>query len=147
FSSAASSRRSCHCRGTASRSRRWFSRPRKARPGRAAPPQTAKAPGGAAPPEQRPLRVTPCGPQALSKQETKQAVAAHGVRVPRSQLVTPGAAAQAAAAIGFPVVIKAAAAALEHKSEVGGVVLNVRSVAEATAAARRLSSLAPMLLI
>jgi acetyl-CoA synthetase len=91
--------------------------------------------------------ATPSAIRALSEQEAKQAVAAHGVRVPRSQLVAPGEAADAATAIGFPVVIKAATAALQHKSDVGGVVLNVRSAAEATAAARRLSSLAPLLLI
>jgi acetyl-CoA synthetase len=91
--------------------------------------------------------ATPSAIRALSEQEAKQAVAAHGVRVPRSQLVAPREAADAATAIGFPVVIKAATAALQHKSDVGGVVLNVRSAAEATAAARRLSSLAPLLLI
>jgi len=45
------------------------------------------------------------------------------------------------------VVIKAAGAALEHKSEVDGVVLNVRSAAEAAAAAHRLSALSATLLV
>jgi acetyl-CoA synthetase len=56
-------------------------------------------------------------------------------------------AASAAAQLGFPVVIKAAGAALEHKSDSGGVVLNVHSAAEAAAAAQRLSGLAATLLV
>ncbi len=43
--------------------------------------------------------------------------------------------------------MKAAAATLEHKTEVGGVVLNIRSAAEAAAAAERLAKLSPMLLV
>ena len=51
------------------------------------------------------------------------------------------------AELGFPVVMKAAAAAIEHKSDVGGVVLNVRSRAEATQAASQLAALSPTLLV
>jgi len=67
--------------------------------------------------------------------------------VPRSRVVAPGEAPEAAAALGFPVVMKAAGAALEHKSELGGVVLNVRTPAEAAAAAQQLSALSQSLLI
>jgi len=45
------------------------------------------------------------------------------------------------------VVIKAAAAALEHKSEAGGVILNVRDAAEAHTAAQRLAHLSGLLLV
>jgi acetyl-CoA synthetase len=62
-------------------------------------------------------------------------------------LVAPGEAAAAAVALGFPVAVKAAGTALEHKSDVGGVVLNVRSAAEADAAAQRLSALSQRLLV
>ena len=85
--------------------------------------------------------------RALAEHEAKAALAAFGVRVPRSAVVRPRDAAGAAEALGFPVVIKAAAAALEHKSEVGGVVLNVRSAAEADQAAQRLAALSDTLLI
>ncbi len=61
--------------------------------------------------------------------------------------MAPEEAADAATAIGFPVVIKAAGAALEHKSDVGGVALNVRTPAEAAAAAQRLSRLSHRLLV
>ena len=43
--------------------------------------------------------------------------------------------------------IKAAAASLEHKSEVGGVVLNVRNCKDAAAAAQRLARLSDTLLV
>ena len=85
--------------------------------------------------------------RTLTEAEGKAALAAFGLPVPRSQLVTPAEAAAAAAAVGFPVVMKAVGASLAHKSEVGGVVLNVRSAAEATAAAKRLAALAPQLLV
>jgi acetate---CoA ligase (ADP-forming) len=45
------------------------------------------------------------------------------------------------------VVIKAAGSALGHKTELGAVVLNVRSVAEAAAAAQRLSSISATVLV
>jgi acetate---CoA ligase (ADP-forming) len=67
--------------------------------------------------------------------------------IPRGRIVPGRQAAQAAAELQFPVVMKAAAANLEHKTEVGGVVLNIRSAAEAAAAAERLSKLSPVLLV
>jgi acyl-CoA synthetase (NDP forming) len=85
--------------------------------------------------------------RTLSEHGAKAALAAHGVRVPRSAVVRAQDAPAAAEALGFPVVIKAAAEALEHKSEVGGVVLNVRSAAEAAQAAQRLAVLSDSLLI
>src|SRR5881394_693126 len=62
--------------------------------------------------------------RTLAEHEGKRALAAFGVPVPRSRVVPVAEAAAAAVQLGFPLVIKATAAALEHKSEVGGVVLN-----------------------
>jgi acetyl-CoA synthetase len=87
------------------------------------------------------------GTHPLSEPEAKSALAAFGVPVPRSAVVKVRDAVEAAAALGFPVVMKAASATLEHKSEVGGVVLNVRSPQEATRAAQRLGALSGTLLI
>jgi acetate---CoA ligase (ADP-forming) len=84
---------------------------------------------------------------ALTEAAGKRALAAHGVRVPRGTVVAPSLAAQTAESLGFPVVIKAAAAHLEHKSEVGGVVLNIRSTADAAAAAAKLAALSDTLLV
>jgi acetyl-CoA synthetase len=84
---------------------------------------------------------------ALSEQEGKAALAAFGVPIPRSIIAPVRGAAHAAAQIGFPVVIKANTAALEHKSEVGGVIVNVRSTHEAEEAARRLVKLSDTVLV
>ena len=85
--------------------------------------------------------------RTLSEPEGKAALAAFGVRVPQSRVVKAHDAATAAEAIGFPVVMKAASASLEHKSDVGGVVINIRTRAEATAAADRLARLSDTLLV
>jgi acetyl-CoA synthetase len=69
------------------------------------------------------------------------------VQVPRSRIVSPRDAADAAADIGFPVVIKVAAAELEHKSDVGGVILNIRNAEDAKVAAQQLAFLADTLLV
>jgi acetyl-CoA synthetase len=83
----------------------------------------------------------------LGEHEGKSALAEFGVRVPRGKLVPAAAAAETAAALGFPVVIKASGAHLEHKTEVGGVVLNVRTEADARTAALRLAKLSDTLLV
>ena len=102
--------------------------------------------GGATLELQRP-HAPAAATHSLSEHDAKQALAAYGVQVPHARLVAAGEAAAAAAALGFPVVIKATGTALEHKSEVGGVVLNVRTPAETAAAAQRLSALSPTLLV
>jgi acyl-CoA synthetase (NDP forming) len=83
----------------------------------------------------------------LAEYEAKAAVAAFGVRVPLSRTCAPSGAVDAAQAIGYPVVIKAAGASLQHKSELGGVVLNVRSALAAREAAQRLAALSDTLLV
>ena len=85
--------------------------------------------------------------RALAEDAGKAALAASGVPVPCARVVPPAGVAAAAAEIGFPVVIKALSAALAHKSEAGGVVLNVRTPAEAAAAATRLAALSGTLLV
>jgi acetate---CoA ligase (ADP-forming) len=99
------------------------------------------------PPQLRRPQQPPRRTRALTEHEAKAALAACGVRVPRSALVRPREAADAAVALGFPVVMKASAEALEHKSEVGGVELNVRSAEDAARAAERLARLSESLLV
>jgi acetate---CoA ligase (ADP-forming) len=84
---------------------------------------------------------------ALSEFEGKRALAAYGVPVPRSKLAPVRDAVEAAGELGYPVVMKACAASLEHKSDAGGVVLNIRTPAEAGIAASRLGALADNVLI
>jgi len=85
--------------------------------------------------------------RTLTEYEGKTALAAQGVCIPRGRLAAAADAVALAEEIGFPVVIKAAGAGLEHKSEVGGVALNVRDVTEAAAAVARLASLSDTLLV
>jgi acetyl-CoA synthetase len=85
--------------------------------------------------------------QALSEADGKAALERFGVAVPRSKLVRPPQAAECALSLGFPVVIKAVGGHLEHKTEVGGVALDVRSAADAESAARRLAVLSDTLLV
>jgi acetate---CoA ligase (ADP-forming) len=84
---------------------------------------------------------------ALGEHEGKSELARFGLKIPRGKIVAARDGATAAAELGFPVVMKAAAADLEHKTEVGGVVLNIRTPAEAMAAAERLAKLSPLLLV
>jgi len=83
----------------------------------------------------------------LPEHEGKSALAAYGVRIPRGRRVPVGEAREAALELGFPVVIKAAEGVIEHKSEVGGVIVDVRSAAEARAAGERLTGLARSVLV
>jgi acetyl-CoA synthetase len=84
---------------------------------------------------------------SLDEAEGKAALAHHGVAIPRCRVVAATDAASCAEALGFPVVIKAVGAHLEHKTEVGGVALNIRSAAQAGEAVYRLSTLSDTLLV
>jgi acetyl-CoA synthetase len=90
---------------------------------------------------------SPAHSRSLTEPEGKAALAAFGIRIPHSRVVQAHDAPAAAEAIGFPVVMKAAGASLEHKSDVGGVVINIRIPAEAKAAADRLAQLSDTLLV
>ncbi len=85
--------------------------------------------------------------QTLTEHEGKSALAAFGVVTVQGRIVPASGVVAAAVAVGFPVVVKAVGAHLEHKTEVGGVVLNVRSAAEAESAAARLAALSKTLLV
>jgi acetyl-CoA synthetase len=85
--------------------------------------------------------------RTLTEHEGKQVLSTFGVRIPRGGLTPPERAADLAAALGYPVVIKVSSTQLSHKSEAGGVALNILNAAEAQAAAERLGRLAPTLLV
>ncbi len=62
-----------------------------------------------------------------------------GIAFPRSEFAaTPADAAAAAERLGYPVVIKAQAAALGHKSDAGGVILNLKTASEVEEAFTRM---------
>jgi len=72
----------------------------------------------------------------LTEQDSKRILSEYGIPVPRDILAeTPQQAAQGAAQIGFPVAVKIASADIPHKTEVGGIRLNLRSAEEVSRAA------------
>jgi acetate---CoA ligase (ADP-forming) len=91
--------------------------------------------------------AAPAGVYSLTEAEGKAVLARHGVATPRSRVVAATEAARCAETLGYPVVLKAVGAHLEHKTEVGGVALNLRTAAQAAEAARRLSGLSDTLLV
>jgi acetyltransferase len=69
------------------------------------------------------------GASSLSELDSKALLNAYGIRTPKEKLATSATeAVRIAKQIGLPVVLKAAGAALSHKSDVGGVVLDNRTV-------------------
>ncbi len=92
--------------------------------------------------------LSPAGPVVtIDEHAGKTALGAFGLQVPRSQLVPCAQVAAAATAVGYPVVIKASGAGLEHKTELGGVVLNVRTAGQAAAAGTQLATLSDTVLV
>ncbi len=89
------------------------------------------------------------GREMLSEPEAKDLLAAAGVPVVATQVVAPSAKAAVVAArrIGYPVVLKLLSPQISHKSDVGGVALNLDGDAAVRRAAqdiqRRLSRLQP----
>ena len=79
------------------------------------------------------------GRAALSPSEGRLLCEACGIKVPREQLAnSPQEAAQLAAKLGFPVVMKIVSPDILHKTEAGGVVVGVSTSAEAEAAYARI---------
>jgi acyl-CoA synthetase (NDP forming) len=80
------------------------------------------------------------GPVPLNEAASKDILRAWGLGVPDEALVgSPDEAVEAARRIGYPVVLKAVAAELTHKSDVGAVALNLATASEVEAAYARLT--------
>ena len=77
----------------------------------------------------------------------KQLLAKFGVTVPEGVVCKIADAGQAAAKLGFPVVVKTSSDKIAHKTEAGGVVLNLKSAVEAQEAANHMASLGPDVLV
>jgi len=71
------------------------------------------------------------GAAALDEVASKKLLRAYGIPVSKEEIAqTPADAIRIARKIGFPVVAKVVSADIPHKSDIGGVVLNVNSAAE-----------------
>jgi acyl-CoA synthetase (NDP forming) len=82
----------------------------------------------------------------LSEAEAKQLLCAWGIPVPRGAVVPIAEATATARRIGLPVALKTAAA-VAHKTEVGGVVLNLQTPEAVAKAASAMASLGEQVLI
>jgi len=100
----------------------------------------------------QPVAPAPSGPiasagRALHEVASKQALQAYGLPIPAGQCVDAQGAAAAAQVLGFPVVVKAVSATLAHKTEAGGVQLNLRSAEQVHAAVAAMAHLSSTFLV
>ena len=85
--------------------------------------------------------------RVFSESAAKQLLTKHGLTVPEGIVCPAGEAVAAAEKLGYPVTLKVSSAAIAHKTEAGGVALNLRTAAEVEEAARRMAKLAPDVLV
>ena len=83
----------------------------------------------------------------LDEAAGKQALAAFGLPAPRGLVVSAAEAADVADSLGYPVVVKAVSAQLAHKTEAGGVQLNVQNAEGVRAAMARMAALSDRFLV
>ncbi|WP_373503420.1 acetate--CoA ligase family protein [Aestuariivirga sp.] len=79
--------------------------------------------------------------RVLSEHDAKQLLKRHGLSVPEGIVCNAADAVAAAAKLGYPVTLKVSSAAIAHKTEAGGVALNLKSAADVEAAAQRMAKL------
>ena len=83
----------------------------------------------------------------LNEYESKKVLAKHGFNIPKSLLVTAEKVLNAANEIGYPVVVKVMTEDLLHKTEVGGVELNLRNESEVELALSRMKGIGKFFLV
>jgi acyl-CoA synthetase (NDP forming) len=94
---------------------------------------------GAPPSMVFPAGLVPTGVASINEVEAKRILSACGIRSPRERVVaTAEAAAAAAGDIGFPVAVKVVSADIPHKTEYGGVALNLPDEASVAAAVQNM---------
>ena len=76
------------------------------------------------------LPALAAGRRLVNEADSKTALAAHGLVIPKGRRVAPEEATGASAAIGYPVAIKALEPVIAHKAKAGAVVLNVTDAAQ-----------------
>ncbi len=85
--------------------------------------------------------------RSITEFDAKQMLNAHGLAVPEGVLCKARDAAGAADKLGYPVTLKVSSPAIAHKTEAGGVVLDLANAHEVESAAAQLEKLAPVLLV
>ena len=87
------------------------------------------------------------GAELLDEASAKSALAAFGLPVPTGAVLDADAAAAYAERLGFPVVVKAVCAQLAHKTEAGGVRLNLQDAQQVRTAVAAMASLSERFLV
>ena len=87
------------------------------------------------------------GVRPLTEYQAKMLLAAAGLGIPEGVIAAPLDAADAARRLGFPVVVKASSGAISHKTEVGGVAIDLTTPEEVRDRAIRMQDLADELLV
>ena len=100
-----------------------------------------------APPSLGQAAVAAGEPVVHSEKAAKDLLATFGLIVPEGRVCAASDAVAVAEQLGYPVTLKVSSAAIAHKTEAGGVVLNLRSADEVADAAARLAKLAPEVLV
>ena len=85
--------------------------------------------------------------RTLTESESKEMLAQHGFDVPLSRLASAEQVSAVAEEIGFPLVLKAVAPEISHKTEHGGVALNLQNIPEVIEAAAKMSGFAESFLV
>jgi len=98
-------------------------------------------------PEMLPPLIKGSAAHVLGEHEAKLMLKQHGLTVPEGILCKAEDAVAAAEKLGYPVTLKVSSAAIAHKTEAGGVALNLKTAAEVEEAALRMAALAPDVLV
>jgi acetate---CoA ligase (ADP-forming) len=102
-------------------------------------------------PTERPVLASPplktSEPQVLTERDAKDLLAKFGLTIPMGHICKIADAAKTAEAIGFPVTLKISSTIIAHKTEAGGVALNLKSSSDVEAAAKHLSNLGDDVLV
>ena len=109
---------------------------------RAGAPEPARNPAAAGLRERLSALRRPGEPVTLSEHDSKELLTAYGIPVTRERTAGSAEAAVAAAdEIGYPVVLKLSGADVAHKSDVGGVLLDLRTASQVRAGFEKLAAL------
>ncbi len=85
--------------------------------------------------------------RTLDEWESKRALAEFGLTVPQGVVTHADGAPEAAVGVGWPVAVKALSHTLAHKTEAGGVALNLRNAGEVRAAVESMRGLSDHFLV
>ena len=102
--------------------------------------------------EWSPPKIFPSSPKefklrTLNEFEAKNLLNQHQINVPKNKLVGAEKVVEAAEAIGFPVVLKAVVPEILHKTDSGGVALNLKNVSELRDALLKMTEISETFLV